>query len=216
MSGRKDSEPIMTIIFVVINVLVFVVLEIMGDTQNSEFMAEHGAVWPPYVSEGHEYWRLLTATFMHFGFEHIANNMLILVCAGMILEKALGHVKFTILYLIAGVGGNVLSCAQMLHTKDYAVAAGASGAIFGIVGALLWIVILHRGRYESLTGKGLLFMIVIKLPCIMELPPVELTTGGILEAFLWALLWESFRIEELILGEKIHILKSSRIRRRCA
>ena len=51
MSGRKDSEPIMTIIFVVINVLVFVVLEIMGDTQNSEFMAEHGAVWPPYVSE---------------------------------------------------------------------------------------------------------------------------------------------------------------------
>lgn len=112
MSGRKDSEPIMTIIFVVINVLVFVVLEIMGDTQNSEFMAEHGAVWPPYVSEGHEYWRLLTATFMHFGFEHIANNMLILVCAGMILEKALGHVKFTILYLIAGVGGNVLSCAR--------------------------------------------------------------------------------------------------------
>lgn len=50
MSGRKDSEPIMTIIFVVINVLVFVVLEIMGDTQNSEFMAEHGAVWPPYLA----------------------------------------------------------------------------------------------------------------------------------------------------------------------
>ena len=90
----------------------------------------------------------------------------------MILEKALGHVKFTILYLIAGVGGNILSCAQMLHTKDYAVAAGASGAIFGIVGALLWIVILHRGRYESLTGKGLLFMIVITLY-------YGITTGGI-------------------------------------
>ena len=88
MSERKDSKPVMTIIFVAINVLVFVVLEVMGDTQSSEFMAAHGAVWPPYVSEGHEYWRLLTATFMHFGFEHIANNMLILVCAGMILEKA--------------------------------------------------------------------------------------------------------------------------------
>ena len=98
--------------------------------------------------------------------------MLILVCAGMILEKALGHVKFTILYLIAGVGGNVLSCAQMLYKKDYAVSAGASGAIFGIVGALLWIVILHRGRYESLTGKGLLFMIVITLY-------YGITTGGI-------------------------------------
>lgn len=172
MSERKDSKPIMTITFVAINVLVFAVLEIMNDTQNPEFMAAHGAVWPPYVSEKHEYWRLLTATFMHFGFEHIVNNMLLLVCAGMILEKALGHVKFTILYLIAGVGGNVLSCAQMLHTKDYAVSAGASGAIFGIVGALLWIVILHRGRYESLTGKGLLFMIVITLY-------YGITTGGI-------------------------------------
>ena len=74
MSERKDSKPIMTIIFVAINVLVFVVLEIMNDTQNPEFMATHGAVWPPYVSEGHEYWRLLTATFMHFGFEHIARK----------------------------------------------------------------------------------------------------------------------------------------------
>ena len=50
MSERKDSKPVMTIIFVAINVLVFVVLEVMGDTQSSEFMAAHGAVWPPYVS----------------------------------------------------------------------------------------------------------------------------------------------------------------------
>ena len=163
MSGRKDSEPIMTIIFVVINVLVFVVLEIMGDTQNSEFMAEHGAVWPPYVSEGHEYWRLLTATFMHFGFEHILNNMLVLICAGPILEKAMGHIKYLCLYLIAGVGGSTLSYVQMIARGKYDVSAGASGAIFGIIGALLWIVMIHKGRYESLTGKGLLFMIVISL-----------------------------------------------------
>lgn len=74
MSERKDSKPVMTIIVVAINVLVFVVLEVMGDTQSSEFMAAHGAVWPPYVSEGHEYWRLLTATFMHFGFEHYSEQ----------------------------------------------------------------------------------------------------------------------------------------------
>ena len=168
---QKKKLPFVTVGFVAVNVLVYVILEILGNTENSEFMVRMGAVWAPYVKQG-EYWRLFTATFMHFGFEHIANNMLILVCAGMILEKALGHVKFTILYLIAGVGGNILSCAQMLHTKDYAVAAGAAGAIFGIVGALLWIVILHRGRYESLTGKGLLFMIVITLY-------YGITTGGI-------------------------------------
>lgn len=63
------------------NVLVYVILEILGNTENSEFMVRMGAVWPPYVKQG-EYWRLFTATFMHFGFEHILNNMLVLICAG--------------------------------------------------------------------------------------------------------------------------------------
>jgi len=121
-----------------------------------------GAVWPPDILDG-QYWRLVTATFMHFGFEHILNNMLILACAGPILEGALGHVKYFFLYLLAGVGGSTLSCLQMLWSGDYAVAAGASGAIFGIIGALFWIVVRNKGRYETLTGKGLLFMIVISL-----------------------------------------------------
>jgi rhomboid protease GluP len=66
------------------------------------------------------------ATFMHFGFEHILNNMLILACAGSILEKAIGHVKFLLLYLFAGVSGSALSCLQMIRSGDYAVSAGAS------------------------------------------------------------------------------------------
>lgn len=157
------NKAYVTGILVAINCIVFVVLEIMGDTLDSEFMARVGAVWVPYIQEQGQYWRLLTATFMHFGFEHILNNMLILICAGIILEDALGHIKYLILYLLAGVGGSTLSYLQMLHSKDYAVSAGASGAIFGIIGALLWIVIVHKGRYETLTGKGLLFMIVISL-----------------------------------------------------
>ena len=91
------------------------------------------------------------------------NNMLVLICAGPILEKAMGHIKYLCLYLIAGVGGSTLSYVQMIARGKYDVSAGASGAIFGIIGALLWIVMIHKGRYESLTGKGLLFMIVISL-----------------------------------------------------
>jgi rhomboid protease GluP len=162
MQPEKNRLQIVTIGFVIINILVFLFMEINGNTEDTEYMIQMGAVWPPYVEQG-QYWRLLTATFMHFGFEHILNNMLILVCAGTILEKALGHVKYALLYLFAGVGGSTLSYLQMLGSGHYAVAAGASGAIFGIIGALLWIVICHRGRYESLTGKGLLFMIAISL-----------------------------------------------------
>lgn len=163
MRGKMTNKAYVTGILVLINCIVYVVLEIIGNTTDSEFMAEIGAVWPPYLQESSQYWRLLTATFMHFGFEHILNNMLILFCAGSMLENALGHVKYLILYLLAGVGGSTLSYLQMIHSGNYAVSAGASGAIFGIIGALLWIVIVHKGRYETLTGRGLLFMIVISL-----------------------------------------------------
>ena len=127
---------------------------------------------------------------MHFGFEHLLNNMLILLCAGPILEKALGYIKYTILYLLAGVGGSTLSYLQMLKSGDYAVSAGASGAIFGIIGALLWIVICHKGRYETLTGKGLLFMIVISLYYGVSTGGIDNWghIGGLLMGFLMGIL----------------------------
>ncbi|MDD6492181.1 MAG: rhomboid family intramembrane serine protease [Firmicutes bacterium] len=162
MYQADKKKPVVTISLVIINSMVFLVMEMIGDTEDTAFMMEMGASWPPYILDG-QCWRFFTSTFMHFGFEHIMNNMLVLACAGPILEKAMGHIKYLILYIVAGVGGSAFSFLQMLYSDKYAVAAGASGAIFGIIGALLWIVIRHKGRYETLTGKGLLFMIVISL-----------------------------------------------------
>lgn len=185
----KKNVPFVTITFVAINVIVYLLLELVGDTENSNFMIQMGAVWPPYVKDG-EYWRLLTATFMHFGFEHILNNMLVLACAGSILEQGLGHIKYLFLYLIAGVGGSALSYLQMLQNGENSVSAGASGAIFGIIGALLWIVIVHKGRYETLTGRGLLFMIVISLYYGMTSGDVDnwAHIGGLLMGFVLAVI----------------------------
>ena len=152
-----------TIALIVINVVVFLIMEFIGDTESALFMMECGAIFPPYIMERGEYWRLLTATFMHFGFSHLLNNMVILGSAGQILERAMGKWKFLLLYLIAGFGGSALSFGQMVYSNDYKVAAGASGAIFGIIGALAWIVILHKGKYKTLTGKGLVIMIVLCL-----------------------------------------------------
>lgn len=152
-----------TVFLIAINVIIFLVLEFLGQTESAAFMMQIGAVYPPYIIEGGEYWRFITATFMHFGFEHLLNNMVMLGAAGQILERALGRGKFLILYLIAGIGGCALSFGQMLHSGDYAVAAGASGSIFGIVGALAWILILHKGRYETLTGRGMVMMILLSL-----------------------------------------------------
>lgn len=153
----------MTIALIIVNVIIFFILETMGQTESATFMMDHGAVYPPYIYEKGEYWRFFTATFMHFGFGHLLNNMVMLGAAGQILERALGKIKFLILYLLAGVGGCALSYYQMMQSGEYAVAAGASGSIFGIVGALVWIVVVHKGRYETLTGKGMLGMVVLCL-----------------------------------------------------
>ena len=190
MNRKPSYIPVATIAFAAINIIVFFVLEIMGNTADADYMMRIGAVFPDCIQNDGEYWRLSTATFMHFGFEHLLNNMLILLCAGPILEKALGHIKYTILYLLAGVGGSTLSYLQMLKSGDYAVSAGASGAIFGIIGALLWIVICHKGRYETLTGKGLLFMIVISLYYGVSTGGIDNWghIGGLLMGFLMGIL----------------------------
>ena len=65
MQQGKIKKPFITAIFVIINVAVYLILEILGDTNDAAFMVEKGAIWPPYIMEG-QYWRLLTATFMRF------------------------------------------------------------------------------------------------------------------------------------------------------
>lgn len=152
-----------TVSLIAVNVLVFLVLEIMGDTEDPEFIRACGGQFPPELLENGEYWRLISCTFLHFGVMHLLNNMILLGAAGQILENALGHFRYLLLYLAAGIGGSSLSFLQMVYSHKYAVAAGASGAIFGIIGALLWIVIINRGHYETLTTRGLLLMIALTL-----------------------------------------------------
>jgi rhomboid protease GluP len=152
-----------TILLIAINILVFLVLEILGDTEDPEFMLLHGACFPENIAENREYWRFFTAAFLHFGFEHLLNNMVILGCAGHFLEEAIGQGRFLFLYLVSAVASNILSFVQMYRSGDYAVSAGASGAIFAVIGGLLWIVIRHKGHYEGLSVRGLLFMIVLCL-----------------------------------------------------
>lgn len=152
-----------TISLIIINIIIYIILESLGSTQDTALMMQYGAVYPPYIIERGEYWRFFTATLMHFGFEHLLNNMVMLGAAGQILERAVGKVKYVILYFLAGIGGCALSYLEMSHSGEYAVAAGASGSVYGIIGALAWILILNKGRYEDLTGKRMIIMVILSL-----------------------------------------------------
>ena len=149
-------------ILIALNVIVFLYLEIAGSSQDALFMLDHGAMFTPAVLYGKEYYRLFTAMFMHFGIDHIINNMIVLFALGDNLERALGHIKYLILYLACGVGANVISML-VSGPESVVVSAGASGAIFGVVGGLLYAVLVNRGRLEDLSLRQMAVMVVLSL-----------------------------------------------------
>lgn len=158
----RNPTPYITRLLIAANVLYFLYLELTGTTEDSLFMITHGALYPPMILKGNEYYRLLTSTFMHFGIDHLLNNMLVLFILGDNLERALGRVKYLIFYLLCGIGANLFSMAYDLHTaQSFAVSAGASGAIFGVVGGLLYAVLINRGRLEDLSTRQLMIMVFI-------------------------------------------------------
>lgn len=152
-----------TILLIVINVVVFFALSFQGMTENVMFMLDKGAMYVPYVLEYGEYYRMVTSVFLHFGFDHLINNMISLGFLGWQLEQEVGKIKFLLIYFISGIAGNVLSGVWELFTGDYAVSAGASGAVFGIIGALLYIAMRNYGRIGDVSGRGLVFMVVLTL-----------------------------------------------------
>lgn len=122
-----------------------------------------GAMYEPFITEGQEYYRIFTCMFLHFGITHLMNNMIMLGALGWNLELEIGKLRFIIIYFFSGIGGNILSLIAAISAGESAVSAGASGAVFGLMGALLYVVIANRGRLGQLSGRGMIFMVVLSL-----------------------------------------------------
>lgn len=148
---------------IILNIVYFLYLEIAGSSEDTLFMVRHGAMYAPMVIRDREYYRLLTAVFMHFGIHHIMNNMLVLFVLGDNLERALGKVKYFFFYLLCGVGANIVSLYVETKKSMQVVGAGASGAVFGVVGGLLYVVAVNKGHLEDLSTRQLIVMILFSL-----------------------------------------------------
>jgi len=160
---NQDKKAVCTVGLIAANVIVFLAFSFLGDTENTLFMLNHGAAYGPYISEGHQYYRLFTSLFLHFGINHLLNNMVLLGALGWNLELETGKLKFLLIYFAAGLGGNLFSFWLNDRAGAAVVSAGASGAIFGLMGALLWVVIKNHGRAGRLTRRGILFMVALSL-----------------------------------------------------
>lgn len=191
--------PICTISIVAVNVLIFFILEIRGSTLNTKYMYEAGAMYWPDIVEKKQYYRLFTSMFLHFGIEHLANNMIVLLYMGNILEKILGKTKYLFIYFISGILAGVASMQYNIFQEVTPVAAGASGAIFGIVGAMVYIVTISKGKVENLTLRQVLFFAFLSLYTGLTSQGVDNMAhiGGLVSGLvLTVLVWRKPRINK--------------------
>ena len=162
---RKIANPYITpvnITLVAINVVIFFIGEMIAKLSGDALFLNLGAMHPILVLYG-QWYRLITATFLHSDISHLVNNMLLLICLGSCLEKAIGKVKYIIFYFAAGIISSLVSMGWMLYSEDIAWSIGASGVVFAIMGAVLYIVIRNKGRFAGYSIKRYLIMLVLSL-----------------------------------------------------
>lgn len=152
----------MNLLIIGINIIVFALMEIFGDTDDITFMLKCGAAYTPWILEG-QWYRLFTSMFLHFGVSHLLNNMVLLLFLGDMLEEAAGKWRYLLIYLGGGLAGNIVSLLMDCRTGEMVVSAGASGAVFAVIGGIFVILIKQRGKVENLTLSRLVFVIFLSI-----------------------------------------------------
>lgn len=152
--------PWVNICLVIINVVVFLICTFTG-----ELLYNKGAFGVREIMADKSYYRMLTAMFLHSDIQHLFSNMIVLYYVGEIVEKKVGHIPYAVIYFLSGIAGDIFSMGYELLSGEYYSSVGASGAVFGVEGALLLLILLHHGKMEYMTVGRLVFAIAFSLYC---------------------------------------------------
>jgi len=175
------ATPIVTQALIVINILVYIAESAGGSSLSGGggSVLSRGALYGPAIVHQHEYYRLLTSGFMHYSVLHIAFNMFFLWVIGSMLEPAIGHVNFLAVFLASLLAG---SFGALLFEPDV-LTVGASGACFGVLGALI---VVARARRIPIWQSGLGPTLLINI--VFSLSVAGISIGGHLGGFIGGLL----------------------------
>jgi len=171
-----ESEPRLTYALIAANVIAFLGVVASGGTlfSGGGTLTIDGALRGNFVADG-EWWRLLTSGFLHAGLIHLFLNMFILYLLGGLLEPAIGKVRFGLIYLVALLSG---SFGALLLTPD-ALTLGASGAVFGLMGAAV-IVMRARGINPMESGIGMLILLNLGITFLVPGISIGGHVGGLI------------------------------------
>lgn len=155
-------DPLWTYVLLVANALVWVAMTILGGSENPAVLVLFGAKYTPLIVAG-QYWRLLTAVFVHVGIAHLMFNAYALFSFGMEVERRFGRTRFLALYLLSGIASTTAS-----FVGSPALSAGASGAVFGLAGASLAYYAAYRDRLGMAGRRSLTsILLVVGLNLVM-------------------------------------------------
>ncbi len=189
---HRKHNIMATYILIGVNVLVFLITALSGDVYDASYMFERGASSAASIVIYSEYYRLFTSMFLHFGFEHIFNNMFSLYIMGTILEERIGKLKFFIVYIAGGLIASVASTMYNWNTQPYAVCAGASGAVYAVLGAYIVYMLLNDRGSINFIG----IVIVVFMPFLSSLQDVQIDNaahiGGLVAGMIIAYIMDIF------------------------
>jgi len=176
----EQKNTYFTYLFMIINVLVFFYISAQGGTTNIYNLIRFGAKYNPLIAAG-EYYRLITNIFIHIGIWHLLLNTYALKALGKDIESIFGSVKFILIYLISGLFG---SLGSFIFSK--AVSAGASGAIFGLMGAYLYFGIRKPAVFSFRYGLNILSILAINIIFGLSNPSIDnyAHIGGLIGGYL--------------------------------
>jgi membrane associated rhomboid family serine protease len=185
---RRLRNAPAVIVFIALNVLAFLFEISHRDWQAPFTLHRLGALEPFFVVARHEYWRLLTALFLHYDVLHLLFNLFALYVLGPPLERAIGSLRFSICYLISGIGSSAgVVALTVIGLVNPGQLVGASGCVMGIVGA--WAAFLLRHRHAPLAKQRLmniLMIIAIQIAFDLSTPQVSMSAHlcGLMTGFL--------------------------------
>lgn len=171
-----------TFALVFLNLIIFFMLELNGGSTDIDTLVKYGAKYNPAIVSG-EWWRIISSMFLHIGALHLFMNMLAIYYLGTAVERIYGSSRFIIIYFISGIIGSLTSFAFNTH-----IAAGASGALFGLFGALLYFGVIYKQLFYQTMGKSIIFILLINLVFGFLIPQIDMGAhvGGLIGGFIAA------------------------------
>lgn len=155
----KRKKPTVTYGIIFICILMFILMYIFGNGSEDNYTLLLFGANLDVLTKGGDYYRLVTSMFLHIGIWHLFVNMYSLYVLGKEVENTLGRRKYLIIYLLSGIAGSILSLAF----NHNIICAGASGAIFGIMGAILYFGYYYRAYLGSTIINSILPVIILNL-----------------------------------------------------